>query len=457
METKANYVAVGAFTLGLFLAAAAFVYWVARVDTGGDTARLDVIIEGSVTGLGVGSFVKFNGIDVGKVTALRLDSENPGVVIAETRVSRSLPVTSSTRALLASTGLTGIAHVELEGGNLEEPTVFELAEQTEGPAIIRADPSALNNLLATADDILGRAENIVIELEGFVREARGPLNQTLQNAETFSRSLADNSDAINEFLAGVGGIGQTLEGVSGRLDSVLASIDGLVQAVEPERVQSIMTNVETFTGGLDQVSQDVRELTGTANNLLAEFSGTGEQLDRSLERIDSILANVEPGSVGQTIEDITAATASAREASANIAELADSVAGRSGDIDQVITDVAQMAERLNAASVRVDGVLAKLDSFLGEGDAGTLLADASETLASFRQVADTLNSRLDGITSGLERFSTRGLRDVEALVSDTRRSIGRIESAISNLEDNPQRLLFGGEGDVKRFDGRARR
>jgi phospholipid/cholesterol/gamma-HCH transport system substrate-binding protein len=85
------------------------------------------------------------------------------------------------------------------------------------------------------------------------------------------------------------------------------------------------------------------------------------------------------------------------------------------------------------------------------------MENVDETLTAFRAVADTLNARLGTITAGLERFSGRGLRDVEALVAETRRSINRIESAISSLEQNPQRLLFGGEGDVKRFDGTRQR
>ena len=56
------------------------------------------------------------------------------------------------------------------------------------------------------------------------------------------------------------------------------------------------------------------------------------------------------------------------------------------------------------------------------------MADASETLKAFRQVADTLNARLGTITDGLARFSGQGLRDVEALVRDSRRSINRIEA-----------------------------
>ena len=130
---------------------------------------------------------------------------------------------------------------------------------------------------------------------------------------------------------------------------------------------------------------------------------------------------------------------------------------RAEDIDQIITDAQQLAERLNQASVRVDGVLAKLDTLLGSGEAEGVMADASATLKEFRKVAETLNSRMGTITDGLARFSGQGLRDVEALVQDGRRAINRIEQAVTDLERNPQRILSGGDGTVREYDGRARR
>jgi phospholipid/cholesterol/gamma-HCH transport system substrate-binding protein len=42
-------------------------------------------------------------------------------------------------------------------------------------------------------------------------------------------------------------------------------------------------------------------------------------------------------------------------------------------------------------------------------------------------------------------------------VQDGRRSITRIEQAITDLERNPQRIITGGEGTVRQYDGRARR
>jgi phospholipid/cholesterol/gamma-HCH transport system substrate-binding protein len=63
--------------------------------------------------------------------------------------------------------------------------------------------------------------------------------------------------------------------------------------------------------------------------------------------------------------------------------VAETFGARKQDFDLIITDVQEMSGRLNAASERVDGVLAKLDGFLGEGDASSLIADAEETLKSF--------------------------------------------------------------------------
>ena len=40
---------------------------------------------------------------------------------------------------------------------------------------------------------------------------------------------------------------------------------------------------------------------------------------------------------------------------------------------------------------------------------------------------------------------------------DSRRSITRIEQAVTDLERNPQRIITGGEGTVREYDGRARR
>ncbi len=112
--------------------------------------------------------------------------------------------------------------------------------------------------------------------------------------------------------------------------------------------------------------------------------------------------------------------------------------------------------RLNAASVRVEGILAKTDKLLSSDDKDGVVAQAKATLESIRQTSTNLDKRLGPIADNLQRFSGQGLRDVQSVVVDSRRSIQRIEQAITDLERNPQRLIFGGQGNVPQYNGRAR-
>jgi phospholipid/cholesterol/gamma-HCH transport system substrate-binding protein len=142
---------------------------------------------------------------------------------------------------------------------------------------------------------------------------------------------------------------------------------------------------------------------------------------------------------------------------ANLDKISSDVAGKSADIDQIITDTKQLAGRLNAASVRVDGILQKVDTLLGKPGTESLVAEAHDTLAAYKKMADTINGKLDTIMSGLAQFSGPGLKDVQGFVNDSRHSLQRIEEDITSLSNNPQRIIFGGSSDnVPRYDGRTR-
>jgi len=101
METKANYLVVSIFTLLVSALALGFVYWIERLGDTRPTAMLEIRIPGSVTGLAVKSQVLFNGLKVGDVTRLFVDASNPDVVIAQTQIDATTPITRSTQAQLA--------------------------------------------------------------------------------------------------------------------------------------------------------------------------------------------------------------------------------------------------------------------------------------------------------------------------------------------------------------------
>jgi phospholipid/cholesterol/gamma-HCH transport system substrate-binding protein len=331
METKANYVLVGMFTLLVSLAAFGFVYWAARYGENRDLAPLEIRIPGSVAGLTVGSPVLFNGIKVGDVRRLHLDPANPNAVFVQTEVNQTTPITRSTRAQLSIPGLTGQVFIELKGGSLNEPNLLDEAEKDGTVARIDADPSAVNNLLSTAQDIAVKANNVLDGLQGFINDVRAPLTDTVKNTKTFTDALARNSKMLDE------------------------------------------------------------------------------------------------------------------------------LAGNTGDVQQIVKDAREMMARLNAASARANTVMQKVDALVSDNGKDSVVAQTKATLQSIQRTSDTLNSRLGPIADNLQRFSGQGLRDVQALVTDSRRSVQRIEQAITDFEKNPQRLIFGGQGNVPQYDARTRR
>ncbi|MEA3535016.1 MlaD family protein [Rhizobium sp. CC-YZS058] len=456
METKANYAIVGFFTVAVIFAAFGFVYWMSQYGRSGEMVELVVSIPGSANGLSVGSAVRFNGIPVGSVRSLAINANDPNFSVAVTEVALDTPVLESTKAMLEVQGLTGAAYIELSGGNKGEQNILQKAQEEGRSAQIQADQSSVTSLLATADKILDRADNAIGNIEGFVSDVRGPLTETINNADRFSRSLADNAEGIDKFLESVSALSTSINGAAEKLDSTLTSADALVKAVDPRKVSTIVGNVEQISGNLKSASDSVTDTLESVRRTADTYERFGVRATQTLTQVTTLVAAISPDKISAFVDDASTAGAEARRAVASFADLAANINQRRPDIDKTISNVTEMANKLNAASSRVDGILVKLDGFLGDADAPGISQDVKSTLASFRNVADNINAQVGPIAANFRRFSATGLRDIEALVDDTRRAVQTLDSTVDNFDKNPQRLLFGGE-TVKQYDGRTRR
>jgi phospholipid/cholesterol/gamma-HCH transport system substrate-binding protein len=456
METKANYAIVGFFTLLVIAAAFGFVYWMAQSGRGGPTAELAIRIPGSANGLSVGSPVRFNGIPVGSVRSLSIDPEDPRYSIAFTEVRADAPVYQSTKSVLEVQGLTGAAYIELSGGAKGEENILQKAIENGRPAVLIADQSSVTNLLATADKILDRANTAIGDIQGFVGDARGPLTQTIRNVETFTAALSANSGNIDKFLNSLSTLSSAVDRVSTTLNSTLQAAEQLVRAIDAEKVNGVVTNAERLTRNIANASDDLEDVITNVKGAAASFAQAGVEAQSALKRADSLMAAASPEQVGTVVHNFAAASEDVRQVASSARTVVDDVSHRRDDINAAITDFTQMATKLNNASNRVDGILQKVDGLLSSDDSQGLFAQARETLQSFKTVADNINARVGPIADNLQRFSAGGLRDVQTLVNDTRQTVQSLNNAISNFDENPQRLIFGGE-TVKEYNGRARR
>lgn len=455
METRANYVAVGAFTMAVILASFAFIYWVATLDGNAAQRTINVRIAGVVSGLTTNSEVHFNGIKVGKVDRVIFDPEDPRVVNALASVNEDTPIRTDTTATISPAGLTGIAIISLKGGTPGAQTLFEATEQGKIPQI-EARPSAVSDIIETVRDVSATAKKTLEDISQFVEENRKPISTTVANVEAFSKALGDNADGIDEFLKSASGIGTSLSSLGEKMDGTIKGLEQIVASVEPEKVKATIDNVEAFSGDLRKGGEKIDGIVVSVDKIAGELEAFSGKLTASLEKFDAVLGAVDSEDVKKAIADIKDTASGAKQVVADVRGVSKTFSERQADIDAIVTNAKEMTERLNASSKRVDGVLGKLDGFLGSDGSQSVMTEVSTTLAEFRKAATSLQSAINGVSGGLNRFSNRGLRDVEALIGDARRAMGRIDRLVTNIERNPQEFLFGGSG-VRTTNGRPRR
>jgi phospholipid/cholesterol/gamma-HCH transport system substrate-binding protein len=193
METRAPYALAGSFALAVIFAGFGFVYWLHNHSGVGERSIYRVRFQSSVSGLLTGAPVQFNGIRVGEVTDLQLNSNNPKEVSATISIASTTPVRADTTVGLDFQGLTGVAVITLSGGASSAP-LFQPSSKE--PATLVADPAVAQNLTQAARNVLGKAESI---LSDNAEALRG----TLAGLNTFSSALARNSDRIDGIVAGL--------------------------------------------------------------------------------------------------------------------------------------------------------------------------------------------------------------------------------------------------------------
>src|SRR4030081_2303916 len=135
METRANFVLIGSFTLAVIAAAFGFVLWFQSLHTTKARSPIRIVFEGPASGLRNGGSVNFNGIRIGEVISVKLD--NPRRVVALAMVGNDTPIRKDTLVGLEFQGLTGGAAVSLKGGEEAAPAVARDGEgipvRTGGP------------------------------------------------------------------------------------------------------------------------------------------------------------------------------------------------------------------------------------------------------------------------------------------------------------------------------------
>ncbi|WP_019953959.1 MlaD family protein [Yoonia vestfoldensis] len=478
METRANFVLIGAFTLAAILGTLGFFIWLASVQLDRQYATYGILFD-DVSGLDASGAVTYNGIAVGSVIGLRIYEEDPSKVFTVIQIDAATPVSTATVAQLQSQGVTGVAFISLAVTDAQpEP----LEDFSNGLPIIPSRRSTVQALVEDAPDLLAEARQLLQQAQVFagsenqalvadilrnLSRTSGQLDQALSDFSEISGTVRDATSQITLFTDRLDTIGEAVETTLRSTDSALVAVqqafvsaDAVLNTTGPalERVEGTFTLAEELLRDqipeiLAQVSDTVARTNAAVQDLqtrtgrtLDGFGDTADLLNARLVELETTLADADIAfdavtTASESLEvlvegDGAAFIAEARAAVATIETVVNT------DLPLIVADVRTAVQ---TASIAVEDVSADVTGFTSRltplaDDTQAAITSATDLIAQAQTSLAALNTTLvvvDGaLGSAQTTFDTANdvlQTDLGPVLSDLRTAADRISVAVENV------------------------
>ncbi|NOR30622.1 MAG: MCE family protein, partial [Sulfitobacter sp.] len=396
METRANYILIGVFTLLSILGTLAFFIWLASVQINKQYQTYGILFE-NVSGLDASGDVSFNGISVGKVVGLEIAEQDPSKVFTTIEIEAGVPVRSDTVAQLQSQGVTGVSYISLSGGT---PTAPPLVANADGWMMIPSRRSTVQTLVEDAPDILVEAKKLLEQFQALA----GPENQ--EHVTNILRNIDTSSGRLDEALSDFSEITGTVRDATDQITQFTSRLDTIGAAVTTTLEQA------------DSTFEAATVAFGTADKALTDSLGAIDSVKGTFDQAKTILTQQVPDILVQVSE----ATARANAAIVDVQRRTDTT----------LDGFTQTATLLNARLVELETTLAGAntafaavtdasDSFdhLIDGDGTLLVAEARTVLADAKTAIDGINAVI--------------LNDVPVITADIRSGVATANQAIEDV------------------------
>jgi phospholipid/cholesterol/gamma-HCH transport system substrate-binding protein len=496
LETKANFVLIGAFTLAGLLGILGFFLWFAQVELDRQFDYYDIRFS-SVSGLGNASDVRFSGLPVGQVVDVRLSPNQDGTILVRVEVDAETPVRADSIATIEAQGVTGVSFVGIDPGSPKAP-LLEPTDEQPVPEIT-AGRSTLQSLSEDAPRLLEESLQLVSDVGDLLgTENRDRINSIIANVESASADFAETlegvsgiSTTVNDFAEQISRFNETLNTLTGDLTDVLQTADATLTSIGElsEQGKGVLTaSDDTLTSAksaidrtenyiatdLTQATADLRATTAAlqselsalatdARALMATLNTTGETATARLQEAqttllatDALISRLDgtAEAVTETADTLDALirdegapllsetrtmVAEADRAIASVATIANE------DLPVIIADIRQTAETFRSVATEVGGNLttssqsakAVLETArVTLEDARVSFANANTTLAAINDALETGDRALGAAErafTGADRILNE---DLDGIISGLESSLGNLDSAIAQVSED---------------------
>jgi phospholipid/cholesterol/gamma-HCH transport system substrate-binding protein len=272
METKANYVAVGGFVLACVIGLVVTILWLAGVQYSQEYAYYQANFKGPVTGLGKGTVTRYNGIEVGRITNLQFDPNDPQRVIVTLQVQPNLNIREDSVASIDSQGLTGGSFVEISGGTPNAALL--VAHEGQQYPVIRTKQSTFAQLEQSAPEVVAKLNVAASRLNDLLSDNnRRAIAHVLANLDETTQVIARRSADIDATIANANKAMANLSDASNSLRPTMQHVDLTVQ-----KYGKVADDADAFING-DGLAQ-LSALIGDMRRLVGNLTQFSDQLNR---------------------------------------------------------------------------------------------------------------------------------------------------------------------------------
>jgi phospholipid/cholesterol/gamma-HCH transport system substrate-binding protein len=261
MKARASNLMIGSTTLAVIAAAFIGLLGYRKIHSIQQRGPLRIIFEGSASGLHKGGNVNFDGVQIGEILSLTLDS--PRKIVALVRVDNNAPIRKDTVVGLEFQGLTGVAAISLTGGAAAAPPV---PLDADGVPTLTADLSETQSIR----DTLHNVDRILVSNQTVLKDA-------MLSFETYTATLASSGEAIDSVMRKATGAFDGVESALAKVDNVLPGLADGSDGELFQKVKSIHELAESFnkrSGALmEEGRRTLLDISQSAIKVTRKFDG----------------------------------------------------------------------------------------------------------------------------------------------------------------------------------------
>ena len=452
METRASYVLVGAFVLGLIAAGVVFLLWVSGSGGRTDGVPMTVEFRQDVTGLNNGAVVRYRGIPVGTVRDIRLDPKNPEFVLVGIIVRPDAQVYPDFEAALEQQGLTGIPFIQLKRPPPARRSDARPVAAGAMPRALRARriPGTPTNLQRLIEEVpravvafrtlAERATQVVTRLE---TAFGGPSGKGI---DAIVRSLETASGEIAVFTAEASAFAKDARAVAADLRPAAKELTGAIRSVRTlaDKAAGLTDKAEAVLSDrnrqrLERILGNVEKASDDASRFVREAEKRAKELEPTLKELPKTLGNIAGLSQSATRLSERASGFLDDENRQRVERILGSAETAADDVREIARETREVTGKIRPAIEKLGVSLSQMADTVAKIDEGA---------EAFSRMSRDISKLVEENRQPVARFLNAGLYDVTQFVADGRRLMRDLNRLVRRIESDPSGFFFGRQGGL---------